>query len=911
MTTTPVRPVPPVRIVAPGLLAAQEKQPFPFVASLAPVVMSVVIWLITQSAYALLFAALGPVVAIASVVDARRTGRRRLRRERQRFERDLVAARAEIGEAHRHERFQLEVATPSGERIASSGAVLWGESAVPVLCLGTGGRDSAVTIDGLGSPRGDEPDAVALRGLREHAAVLVGAPISVTATTIGVVGPSPARRALARSLIVQLAAQLSPAEYSVATTEPDEWMLDLPHRREPAAMVTAKQHDTVEFRARSGGSAFAVVMAESAEGLPWVGTIVTVSGAGGFVAGEPFAPDYVSEPRAASWARQASAVAVRDELIAPEVRLPESVGFADLAAAVSAEDDDGSGLDVAIGVGEGGAASIDLVGDGPHAVVGGMTGSGKSELLVTWLLAMAARFTPRQVNFLLFDFKGGAAFSDIAALPHTVGLVTDLDQAGAARALASLSAELRYRERVLAGHGARAITGIEGTGRPPRLVVVVDEFAAMATDFPELHGAFTDLASRGRSLGMHLVLCTQRPAGVVRDAVLANTGLRISLRVNNRADSVAVVGTDAAAALIGTPPGRAVVMRSAGEPQVVQVAIATSADLARARQSNDYRPRRPWLDPLPRMLQLSAVPRPAEGIAFGLIDLPADQTQPPAVWNPVVDGTVLVVGAAGAGKTTALRALGPARWISNEIEAAWDALIDPSPTGLTVIDDLDSLLGRFDDDYQRPVVELVGRLARSGVPLALSARRLGPQVQQLAALCDSRLILRMPNRQEHLLVGGSTAGFDPDLPPGAGFWKGARAQVGLTPVDGPSGPAHPTTSPFAPLGPVLAITARPSALVARLAARQLDAVELGPPGSCDPLALAAGIRVLVADADTWHAHWAALGTLRSRFPLLFAGSSLAEFRTISRARVLPPPIANPSTTCWLLGLEGRVSRVTL
>jgi S-DNA-T family DNA segregation ATPase FtsK/SpoIIIE len=905
MTAALVRPSAPVRIAAPTLPVAPEKQPFPLVASLAPVVMSVVIWLVTQSAYALLFAALGPAVAIASVVDARRTGRRRLRREMQRFERDVQSVRTEIDEAHQRERAVREQVTPSGGARALSGDVVWGLPAEAALCLGVGDRASEVTLDGLGSPRSDEPPAVSLRALREHVAVLDRAPIGVATTTIGIAGPAHARRALARSLVVQLAAQLSPAGYCIATAEPEEWMRELPHRLETSAT------DAVEFRSLGEEPNFTVVTAAHPGGLPRVGATVTLSGASALYAGEAFAPDYLSHPLAAAWARSASAIAVRDHLVPPRALLPDSVAFAELAAAAPADGDDRLGLDVVIGLGEGGSASIDLVGDGPHAVVGGMTGSGKSELLVTWLLAMAARFSPRQVNFLLFDFKGGAAFSDVAALPHTVGLVTDLDQSGAARALASLAAELRYRERLLARHGARSSTDLDDESRPPRLVVVVDEFAALATDFPDLHAAFTDLAARGRSLGLHLILCTQRPAGVVRDAVLANSGLRISLRVNNRADSVAVVSSDAAARLAGTPPGRAVVTRSGGEPQLVQVAIATRADLVVAQQANGYRPRRPWLDPLPRALALSAVPASDDGIAFGLTDLPAEQAQPPAVWNPAVDGALLVLGAAGSGKSTALRALGPARWVPNDVEGAWDALVEPEPVGLTVIDDLDTLLRRFDDDYQRPVIELVSRLVRGNAPLAVSAGRLGPQLQQLAALCESRLLLRMPNRQEHLLAGGSTAAFDPDLPPGAGFWRGVRAQVGLTPADAATRPARPTSLPFAPLGPVLAICSRPSALVARLAARQLQAVELDPPGSCDPLTLAVGIRVLVADADTWQAHWAALGTLRSRYPLLFAGSSPAEFRAISRARIVPPPIANSSTTCWLLSPEGVARRVTI
>ena len=114
---------------------------------------------------------------------------------------------------------------------------------------------------------------------------------------------------------------------------------------------------------------------------------------------------------------------------------------------------------------------------------------------------------------------------------------------------------------------------------------MVDEFAAMVQDFPELHELFADIAARGRSLGVHLILCTQRPAGVVRDAVLANCTLRISLRVNNRADSTAVIGSDAAAALPRLPLGRAIVCLPGEEPQPVQVAITCDSDADGGGQS--------------------------------------------------------------------------------------------------------------------------------------------------------------------------------------------------------------------------------------------------------------------------------------------------------------------------------------
>src|SRR5690606_23108114 len=103
-------------------------------------------------------------------------------------------------------------------------------------------------------------------------------------------------------------------------------------------------------------------------------------------------------------------------------------------------------LAVPVGVAAHGPAFVDLVADGPHALVAGTTGSGKSELLVSWVLALAGRIPPDRVSFLLVDFKGGSAFAPLAQLPHVVGVVSDLDPASARRAVESLRAELRRRE---------------------------------------------------------------------------------------------------------------------------------------------------------------------------------------------------------------------------------------------------------------------------------------------------------------------------------------------------------------------------------------------------------------------------------------------------------------------------------
>nr|WP_245190231.1 FtsK/SpoIIIE domain-containing protein [Leucobacter exalbidus] len=212
-----------------------------------------------------------------------------------------------------------------------------------------------------------------------------------------------------------------------------------------------------------------------------------------------------------------------------------------------------------VGQGPAGPAMIDLRRHGPHALVGGTTGSGKSEFLQTWIMSLAALISPDRLTYLLVDYKGGAAFAECVDLPHTVGLVTDLSPHLVRRALTSLRAELRYREELLAEHGAKDLATMErrsDPAAPPALVIVIDEFAALASDVPEFVEGVVDVAQRGRSLGLHLILATQRPAGVIKDNLRANTNLRVALRMADEADSSDVIGVKDAAFFAAETPGR-------------------------------------------------------------------------------------------------------------------------------------------------------------------------------------------------------------------------------------------------------------------------------------------------------------------------------------------------------------------
>ena len=289
--------------------------------------------------------------------------------------------------------------------------------------------------------------------------------------------------------------------------------------------------------------------------------------------------------------------------------LPTAVPLADLLRDAATGPPGAAGLAAPLGMGPAGPVVVDLVADGPHALVAGTTGAGKSELLQTLVLALASRYGPDRLALVLVDFKGGAGLGACHRLPHVVGTVTDLDPHAAARALAGVRAELRRRESLLAAAGVGDLESLRAAGpAPPRLLVVVDELLALREDLPDVLPALVRLASQGRSLGIHLVLATQRPAGALDAQVRANVGVRLCLRVTDTSDSLDVVGTADAAAIPADLPGRAVLRRADQPPEPLQTAwaalppstlradlgAAMATDRGTARPSHRRRGRGTW-----------------------------------------------------------------------------------------------------------------------------------------------------------------------------------------------------------------------------------------------------------------------------------------------------------------------------
>ncbi|WP_154605786.1 FtsK/SpoIIIE domain-containing protein [Arthrobacter sp. AQ5-05] len=247
---------------------------------------------------------------------------------------------------------------------------------------------------------------------------------------------------------------------------------------------------------------------------------------------------------------------------------------------------------VTIGESVHGEELFDFTHDGPHLLVGGTTGSGKSEFLRTLAGSLAAAHSPADLQFVLLDFKGGAGLGPLVQFPHTTSLITDLDGHGMERTLASLRAEIHRRERTLGLAGAAdssvyrsmlSTPGGQTAARDTRsgmahLVIVVDEFRVLVDQFPLAMTELMRIAAVGRSLGIHLVMATQRPQGALNADIRANVTSSVCLRVQTTFDSQDVIGTALAAAIGVDTPGRAYIRRAGTPPIEFQCATLRLPD---------------------------------------------------------------------------------------------------------------------------------------------------------------------------------------------------------------------------------------------------------------------------------------------------------------------------------------------
>lgn len=273
-----------------------------------------------------------------------------------------------------------------------------------------------------------------------------------------------------------------------------------------------------------------------------------------------------------------------------------------------ARGDAGKRLRAPIGQDANGPVYLDLTSGspegGPHGILGGTTGSGKSELLRSIVLAFAAAHHPHRLSFVLVDYKGGDAFEGLKDLPHVVGYITNLDEREANRALDALDYERKYRQvrlrAVFEGRDGDVATyqnlreqhlreGASEEDYPsmPNILIVIDEFAELKERIPAFIPRLNEIARQGRSLGIHMLLATQRPGGAVNEDIRANTAYWICLRVAEARDSTDVIGTSHASLLSRTVPGRGYLRIGTDPIREFQSALSTTPYVTRAQRHTE------------------------------------------------------------------------------------------------------------------------------------------------------------------------------------------------------------------------------------------------------------------------------------------------------------------------------------
>ena len=361
---------------------------------------------------------------------------------------------------------------------------------------------------------------------------------------------------------------------------------------------------------------------------------------------------------------------------------------------------------------------------GPHGLIAGTTGSGKSETIQSYILSLAVNFHPHDVAFLLIDYKGGGMANLFKDLPHLLGTITNLDGAQSMRALASINAEIHRRERLFGEFEVNHINQYqkkfkngEATEPLPHLFLISDEFAELKVNQPDFIKELVSIARVGRSLGVHLILATQKPSGVVDDQIWSNSRFKIALKVADRSDSNEMLHTPDAAEI--TQTGRAYLqvgnnevyelfqsawsgadyqpdkddmgiedhtiflINELGQYEILNEDLSGLEDVDEIKevpteldaivehiqvlcQEQEIPPvPQPWLPPLKERIALEELETVQPAVAWeeekslsfllGMADIPQAQKQEAVSINLSKDGHVLLYGSPGTGKTTFLQ----------------------------------------------------------------------------------------------------------------------------------------------------------------------------------------------------------------------------------------------------------------